>query len=322
MLPATRDLNTKQFDLIRRTVFKDCNTDEFDLAMHVAKHTRLDPLRRQIYAFVFNKTDEKKRQMTLVTSISGYRSIAARTGNYRPDNRAPRFTYDENVIDPQTNPTGLVSAEVSVFVHSHGQWHEVVGWARWEEYVPLKEEWVADETGQRRPSGKPAIDKGKGGWIKMPSIMLAKVAEASALRRAFPDDFAGLYTEDEVDRQATIDLSATEIADAAAQDRREDRIGGFGILVDFSTLTVRKPLIPIKPGEFHGKVDEFLEQNHEEPSTIMMWREKNNEAFKQFWAIDPNAALDLKQKFEAVERGYNAELAQPQAARAALAAAE
>lgn len=74
----------KQLALIRRTVAKDCDAAEFDLFIHVCRAVRLDPLRRQIYAFVFGKDNPKKRQMTIVTSIGGYRSIAERTGNYRP----------------------------------------------------------------------------------------------------------------------------------------------------------------------------------------------------------------------------------------------
>jgi hypothetical protein len=41
-----------------------------------------------------------------------------------------------------------------------------------------------------------------------------------------------------------------------------------------------------------------------------------------FWALDPNAALDLKKKFEQVEKVYQSELAEPQALRAAAAASE
>lgn len=311
----------KQIELIRRTVAADCNVDEFNLFMHTAQHLGLDPLRRQIYAFVFNKKDEDKRQMTIVTSIAGYRTIAARTKTYRPDNRAPRFTYDPEQVSP-INPTGLVRAEVSVFMHSHGEWHEVVGWAMWDEYVPVAEEWIDDpETGKRRRTGKAAIDKRKGGWVKMPTIMLAKVAEAAALRRAWPDDFSGVYVEDEIDRSHTIDLTASEIADMAAVETRAEKVGGLdGIMLDFSTPTRSLPLEAVAPGKFHERVDEFLTLNAEEPSVVLMFKAKNAKSLQYFWAIDPNAALDLKKKFESAEKQWQAALVEPQALRAAEAA--
>jgi hypothetical protein len=71
--------------IIRRTVALDTTDDEFALFIHWARSLRLDPLRRQVHAFVFHKHDPKKRRLSLVTSIEGFRAIAARTGNYRTD---------------------------------------------------------------------------------------------------------------------------------------------------------------------------------------------------------------------------------------------
>lgn len=322
MLPATLDWTSKQLELIRKTVAADTNDDEFNLFIHTARHVRLDPLRRQIYCFVFNKNKADRRQMTIVTSIGGYRTIAARTGNYRPDNRAPRLTYDEAAVG-DTNPTGLVSAEVSCFTYMHGDWHEVVGTAMWDEYVPLVEQYEDDETGQSRKSGKKQIDRKKQGWSKMPTVMLAKCAEAQALRRAWPDDFAGVYTSDEMDRQESIELTATEIVENAKAESRLERVGGKdSILFDFSTPKLPKPLIPVTPGNFHERIDEFLRDNTSDPAAVIEWRKKNATALNICWALDPDAMLDIKAKLEVFEARHKDLLSKPQAARAALAAAE
>jgi RecT family len=68
--------NPPDLALIRRTVASD--NDEFALFIHWARSLHLDPLRRQVHAFVFHKQDPKKRRLSLVTSIEGFRAIAAR----------------------------------------------------------------------------------------------------------------------------------------------------------------------------------------------------------------------------------------------------
>ena len=138
----------RSLDLIRRTVAKDCEPAEFDTFIHICRAVGLDPLRRQIYAFVFGKDNPSARRLSVVTAIDGYRAIAERTGNYRPDDRAPRIEYSEEAKDVSKNPLGIVRAEVTVYKHAHGAWFPVTGEAFWDEYAPIIEtgeggfEWV------------------------------------------------------------------------------------------------------------------------------------------------------------------------------------
>ena len=60
-LPAL--YNPRDLALIRRTVAGDTTDDEFALFIHWARSLRLDPLRRQVHAFVFHKHDPKKRRL-------------------------------------------------------------------------------------------------------------------------------------------------------------------------------------------------------------------------------------------------------------------
>lgn len=272
--------NDKQLALIRSTVAKDCNAAEFDQFIHICRAVRLDPLRRQIYAFVFNKDDAKKRQMTVVTSIGGYRSIAERTGNYRPDDKAPR--YDMGEKDVNTNPLGISRCEVTVYKHSHGEWHAVTGEAWWDEYVPVYD-------------GK--IDKYKTGWVKMPRIMIAKCAEANALRKAWPDDFAGLEEESEVDRRM-IDITPSEAAEDAVTTARLELIGGKDALtIDWCNGS---PLARIPEGKF---CDVMLEHAKRPDVTAMELRafwHRNLPARGEYKAKHGSDYLALQREIEAI----------------------
>ena len=72
-LPAVNwSRDAKMVSLVRRTAAKDCNPDEFDLFVSVARELNLNPLRKQIYAFVFDKNDAERRNMSLVIGIDAF----------------------------------------------------------------------------------------------------------------------------------------------------------------------------------------------------------------------------------------------------------
>ena len=79
----------------------------------------------------------------------------------------------------------------------------------------------------KRPRGAltPRLDP-LGNWAKMPRLMLAKVAEALAIRKAWPDDFANVYASEEVDRSRAAAVLPSEEASAGAIEERLARIGG------------------------------------------------------------------------------------------------
>ena len=283
---ALTTLDGKNLDLVRRTVAKDCDAAEFDQFIHICRAVRLDPLRRQIYAFVFNKQDPKKRQMTIVTSIAGYRAIADRTGAYRPG--PTEVMTDVTMIDAATNPRGISHAVATVYKHSHGEWHEVTETAYWEEFAPLKEVWQDNQ-----PTGKFALDAKKDGWRRMPRVMIEKCAEAKALRRAWPDDFAGLAMEDEIDKAMTIDATATELADMAASEKRMELIGGPNcITIDWcdGEKIMREPV-----GTFGDKAIAYVRKN---PGMAAEFAERNEDNLREYWAREKAGALALKREIE------------------------
>lgn len=276
--------NAKSLDLIRRTVAKDCDAAEFDQFIHICRAVRLDPLRRQIYAFVFGKNNPQYRRMSVVTGIDGYRAIAERTGNYRPDTAPPRIEYSDGAKDARSNPLGIVRCEVTVYKHAHGEWFPVTADAYWDEYAPLKDG---------------ALDPKKENWRKMARVMIAKCAEAQAIRRAWPDDFSGLEVEEETDRRAALELSASELADEGAQKARFELIGGSNcITVDWCD---GEPLAREAVGTFGDKVLSFIAQHKAEDSDrIRLFQDRNTASLQEYWAKDKSGALELKKAFEAI----------------------
>jgi phage recombination protein Bet len=292
-----------QIQLIQR-MNPDCNQVEFDQFMHVAAQMGLDPLRKQIYAFVFNKDKPDRRRMSIIVGIDGFRSVAKRSGEYRPDNRAPRFTYDPALIDDAKNPLGLVSAEVSVFQHSHGAWHEVTAVAYWDEFAPIVEggKWVSGEDGRRsfKKDGTMTLDPGKENWRKMGRVMLSKCAEAQAIRRAWPEDLSAIYADEEIDRAKTIDLTATEIAEQANVESRLAMIGGAeAILFDMGDGLERIPLAKA--------ADMILERFRAmQPHEVLQWKNANRVPLQEFWARNKTDALGLKKEIERIEKEVEA----------------
>lgn len=164
-----------QIQLIKTQIAPDATKDELGLFLYQAKRTGLDPLTRQIYCIHRNTKDAKGnwvKKMTIQTSIDGFRVIAERSGDYAGQ--------DEPIFNEQDGK--LISCKITVYrFRGETRYPAAVGLAYWDEYVQVDKE------------GKPTSM-----WKKMPRTMLAKVAEALALRKSYPQDLSGLYTNDEM----------------------------------------------------------------------------------------------------------------------------
>ncbi len=286
--------NHNQIALIRRTIANDCNDAEFDLFMAAARSAGLDPFRKQISPLVFNKSKPDKRRMSIITTIDGLRSIAARSGRYRPDEDEPDFSYEPEEKGP-TNPLGLVRAKVRIHTQDdRGVWHPVIGVAYWTEFAPITEQWGEGEDGRRRPTGKMALDTG-GNWGRMPRVMLAKCAEAQALRKAFPDDLSGLYEASEFDQAKIIDVLPSEAVAIEERDQRLARIGGAtGILFQ---MFPNAPLESVPLGRVFDTIAARVKEI--EAAELLDWFESANRApLQEFWARAAGDALELKKVIE------------------------
>jgi phage recombination protein Bet len=163
------DFSNEQIELIKSQIAPKATNDELKLFIYQAKRTGLDPLARQIYAI--HRKSGNVEKMTIQTSIDGFRVIAERSGDYGGQDE-PIFIEDGK---------GLQCCKVTVYrFRGDIRYVAAVGVAYWNEYVQAY-------------NGQPS-----GLWAKMPHTMLSKVAEALALRKAYPQDLSGLYTADEM----------------------------------------------------------------------------------------------------------------------------
>lgn len=158
---VTTNYTPEQMRLITDVIAKGANKDELELFLYRCKNLGLDPLKPgQIYFVKYGSSPG-----TIVVGIEGFRARAARTGKLAGIKR------------------GAIKSDKGALI---GAWAEVYR-ADWKE--PAREEIELSE-----------YDTKKAMWAKMPSTMCKKVAEAAALRMAFPDELGGVYERSEMDQ--------------------------------------------------------------------------------------------------------------------------
>jgi phage recombination protein Bet len=197
-LDITRDqdrFNDRQVAALRQLGLQDATPADLAVFLHISQRTGLDPFARQIYMIA------RQGKQTIQTGIDGFRLVARRAADragesigYHPTEWADADGKWHDVWLSDEPP-----AAARVIVIRDGV-YEFPGTAMYREYV------------QRARDGKPTQM-----WATKPALMLAKCAEALALRKAFPQDLAGLHTADEMrDEQPQPPRRVT-----AAQIRRE-----------------------------------------------------------------------------------------------------
>lgn len=304
------DLSPRQVALVQQTVAKDCNTDEFNLFMEVARAKGLDPFLGQIIPMVFSKGNASRRKLTIIISRDGQRVIAQRCGDYRPASKPPTYEIDRDLIGP-TNPKGVVTATVYLWKQDQksGEWYEVAGQAEWDEFAPVSyagDQYDHIDTGETWPDGKPkktrklkagalATLDDSGNWCRMPKLMIAKCAEMQALRAGWPEQFTGLYDEAEMDRAKVLDLTASEIVEHEKEETRLRAIGGKDTITVTWGDNYSLENVPI--GEFADRAMEFIKA--EPVETVRKWADANRDPLRLFWAKHPGDALEVKKAIDA-----------------------
>jgi len=158
--------NDDRLALARRTVAKDLNDDHWQLYLHDCQRHGVHPLDRLIHPTV------RGGKYTPITSIDFMRQAAAKSGEMAGSDDA--IFENDGIGKPK-------SATVTVYRLTQGYRGGYTATARWGEYYPGD-----------GPAGHM--------WRKLSHVMLAKCAEALALRKGFPAETAGLYAREEMDQ--------------------------------------------------------------------------------------------------------------------------
>lgn len=192
-LPATMD--RAQIELIKRTVAKGATDDELELFVQICNRTGLDPFQRQIYAIKRFDPGVGKEVMQTQVSIDGFRVLANNSHEMMGQEGPFWCGADGRWEDVWLEGKAPRAAKVTVLRGrgwtDNAPMAKFTGVALWDSYAQKKK----DGTLTRM-------------WQQMGPEMLAKCAEALALRKAFPAQLSGLYTSDEMGQASNPDPEA------------------------------------------------------------------------------------------------------------------
>lgn len=179
-----RMLSPEQVNLLKTQICRGASDDELAYFVTVCGRTGLDPFVKQIH-WVMRYDSKLGRDVGAVQiGIDGFRLIAQRSGKYAGQD-TPQWCAEDGVWrDVWFDEHPPAAARVAVYRTDVER--PTVGIARWKSYVQTYKD---KQTGARVPNSM---------WERMDAEQLAKCAEAQALRKAFPQDLANLYTTDEL----------------------------------------------------------------------------------------------------------------------------
>ena len=160
----------------------------------ICSDKKLSPFSKQIHLTRYNTREGMK--YSIIVGIDGYRSLAARTGLHAgtEDARFDVMPDGSYKTAAELIAAGKKPVSATVTVYKSTKAGQVAAFT----HTAI----MAEFQGQQK-------------WQSMPFQMLAKVAEAFALRKAFPDELAGLSIQEE--EAAFTDTQQAQSADEILQ---------------------------------------------------------------------------------------------------------
>lgn len=165
-------LSQEELDIVRQNYAKDATDSEFKMFLGICNHLKLDPFKNEVYFAKFNG------KVSVMTSINGLRNKAIETGLWG-GRTMPQFCGEDGVwkeIWPHKYPPFACKVGVKKIGFDEPQY----AIAEYDAYA------------------KQYNGKSSGLWANMGNHMLAKCAEALAIRIAFSTVTHGMYISEEI----------------------------------------------------------------------------------------------------------------------------
>jgi len=231
---AGNRLTRDQIDLLKRTIAKGTTDDEFQLFIATANRMGLDPFSRQIHCVKRWDSREQREVMAIQVGIDGFRVSAERTGEYDGQEGPFWCGPDGQWRDVWTEDKPPIAAKV--LAYRKGISRPFVGIARYKSYVQTKKDGSPNQM-----------------WSRGDDFMIAKCAEAVALRKGFPNQLAGVHAPEEI----AVDDERPEGAPVTALPAPSKAAAPAAAAAPPMTAPTTKPAAPPKQEISAERVDEL-----------------------------------------------------------------
>ena len=166
---------------VKQRLCPNIEDKELALVMALCQQQRLNPFTKDVYIIKYGNNPA-----SIVTS----KEVFTKRANANPSYQG--FEAGITYIDG----AGCVQHREGSAVYKEANERLVGGWCR--VFVDGRKPFYDEVTLSEYSTGK-------SGWAKMPATMIRKVALVHCLREAFPDDFQGLYSQEEMDAKIAAD---------------------------------------------------------------------------------------------------------------------
>ena len=211
----------KQVAALNQLGLNNVSQGDLGVFLHFCQRTGLDPFARQIYMI------SRGGKCTIQASIDGLRIVAQRSGNYGGQTKTEWCGEDGVWKDVWLEKNPPAAARVGVYYKDTP--NPTYATAKFDSYAVSYQ------------------GKLSGLWSKMPDLMIAKCAEALALRKAFPQDLSGVYTAEEMEQSEPVKAEPKVIEQAKSADNSK-------YLEMIKDVTNEEMLDALKPSLAEAKV--------------------------------------------------------------------